>query len=171
MLLILDNLDLMPFFSFGILPYGVIRAATNHKSVMILKTSDSPFVAIQSTNKLTGAGWPNLDGSVTTSWYNVLLVKIYYIHSRPVPHKDPPKVDLGWTDHVPHGDAPVLAAGDHHPVLEVEAEMEHGLAVVDQGVDHLSRLDVPNPHSAITRPRDYHLVIILKTQNWASVTC
>ena len=75
----------------------------------------------------------------------------------PVPHKDPPKVDLGWTDHVPHGDAPVLAAGDHHPVLEVETEMEHGLAVVDQGVDHLSRLDVPHPHSAITRPRDYHL--------------
>ena len=80
----------------------------------------------------------------------------------PVPHKDPPKVDLGWTDHVPHGDAPVLAAGDHHPVLEVEAEMEHGLAVVDQGVDHLSRLDVPHPHSAITRPRDYHLKTEIK---------
>ena len=36
-----------------------------------------------------------------------------------MPHKDPPKVDLGWTDHVPHGDAPVLAAGDHHPVAEL----------------------------------------------------
>ena len=72
-------------------------------------------------------------------------------------HQDPSEVDLRGADHVPDGDAAVLAAGHHHPVLEVEAEVEHGLAVVDQGVDHLSRLDVPNPHSAITRPRDYHL--------------
>ena len=83
----------------------------------------------------------------------------------PVSNKNSPQVDLGWTDHVPHGDAPVLAAGDHHPVLEVEAEMEDGLAVVDQGVDHLPGLHVPHPDRAVAGPGDDHLVVVLEAQH------
>ena len=75
-------------------------------------------------------------------------------------HKNPSEVDLGGTDHVPDGDAPVLAAGHHHPVLEVEAEMEDGLAVVYQGVDHLPGLHVPHPDRAVAGPGDDHLVVI-----------
>ena len=86
--------------------------------------------------------------------------------------------------------APVLAAGDHHPVaelgilqkkqsihscpevitrllqviestnLEVEAEVEDGLAMVDQGVHHLPTLNVPHSYCAVRRTRDDHLVKI-----------
>ena len=75
----------------------------------------------------------------------------------PVAHQDPSEVDLCGTDHVPDRDAPVLAARHHHPVLEVEAEMEDGLAVVDQGVHHLPSLHVPDPHRAVRGPGYDHL--------------
>lgn len=75
----------------------------------------------------------------------------------PVAHQDPSEVDLCGTDHVPDRDAAVLAARHHHPVLEVEAEMEDGLAVMDQGVDHFPSLHVPHPHSAVRGPRDNDL--------------
>ena len=80
-------------------------------------------------------------------------------------HQDPSEVDLRGADHVPDGDAAVLAAGHHHPVLEVEAEVEHGLAVVDQRVDHLAGLHVPDPHRAVAGPGDDHLVVILQAQH------
>ena len=90
--------------------------------------------------------------------------------------------------------APVLAAGDHHPVaelgilqkkqsmhnliyaqrwylgwykviestnLEVEAEVEDGLTMVDQGVHHLPTLNVPHSHCAVRRTRDDHLVEVV----------
>ena len=41
--------------------------------------------------------------------------------------------------------------------LEVEAEMQDGLAVVDEGVDHLPRLHVPHPDCAVGGPGDNHL--------------
>ena len=75
----------------------------------------------------------------------------------PVAHQDPSEVDLCGTDHVPDRDAAVLAARHHHSVLEIEAEMEDGLAVVDQGVDHLPGLHVPHPHGAVGGPGDDHL--------------
>ena len=87
----------------------------------------------------------------------------------PVSHQNPSEVYLRGTDHVPDSDAPVLAAGDHHPVLEVEAEMEDGLAVVDQGVDHLPGLHVPHPDRAVAGPRDDHLVVVLEAQHGPSV--
>ena len=75
-------------------------------------------------------------------------------------HQDPSEVDLRGADHVPDGDAAVLAAGHHHPVLEVEAEVEDGLTMVDQGVHHLPTLNVPHSHCAVRRARDDHLVKI-----------
>ena len=42
----------------------------------------------------------------------------------PVSHKNPSEVDLGGTDHVPDGDAAVLAAGHHHAVVEPEIKFK-----------------------------------------------
>ena len=84
-------------------------------------------------------------------------------------HQDSPEVDLGGADHVPHRDAPVLAAGHHHPVLEVEAEVEDCLAVVDQSVDHLPGLHVPDPDGAVGGAGDDDLVVVLQTEDGAGV--
>ena len=107
----------------------------------------------------------NLDGPVPAGRDNVFVVEVNDVHSRSVPNQHSPQVDLGGADHVPDGDAAVLAAGHHHPVLEVEAEVEHGLAVVDQRVDHLAGLHVPDPHRAVAGPGDDHLVVILQAQH------
>ena len=84
-------------------------------------------------------------------------------------HQDPPQVDLGRADHVPDRDAPVLAAGHHHPVLEVEAEMEDGLAVVYEGVDHLPGLHVPDPDGGVRGSGDDDLVVVLETEDGPGV--
>ena len=84
-------------------------------------------------------------------------------------HQDPPQVDLGRADHVPDRDAPVLAAGHHHPVLEVEAEMEDGLAVVYEGVDHLPGLHVPDPDGGVRGSGDDDLVVVLEAEDGARV--
>ena len=83
----------------------------------------------------------------------------------PVSNKNSPQVDLGWTDHVPDCDAPVLAAGHHHTILEIETKMQDSLAVVDQGVHHLPRLHVPHPHRAVAGAGDDDLVVVLETQD------
>ena len=44
--------------------------------------------------------------------------------------------------------------------LEVEAEVEDGLTMVDQGVHHLPTLNVPHSYCAVRRTRDDHLVRI-----------
>ena len=44
--------------------------------------------------------------------------------------------------------------------LEVEAEVENGLTMVDQSVHHLPTLNVPHSHCAVRRTRDDHLVKI-----------
>ena len=44
--------------------------------------------------------------------------------------------------------------------LEVEAEVEDGLAMVDQGVHHLPTLNVPHSYCTVRRTRDDHLVKI-----------
>ena len=84
-------------------------------------------------------------------------------------HQDPSEVDLRGADHVPDGDAAVLAAGHHHPVLEVEAEMEDGLAVVDQSVDHLPGLHVPDPDGGVRGSGDDDLVVVLEAEDGARV--
>ena len=89
----------------------------------------------------------------------------------PVSHQNSPQIDLCRTDHVPDGDAPVLAAGHHHPVLEVEAEMEDGLAVVDESVDHLPSLHVPDPDGAVRGAGDDDLVVVLQAEDGAGVAC
>ena len=86
-------------------------------------------------------------------------------------HQDPSEVDLRGADHVPDGDAAVLAAGHHHPVLEVEAEMKDGLAVVDQCVHHFPSLHVPNPDGAVRGAGDDDLVVVLKTEDGSCVAC
>ena len=53
--------------------------------------------------------------------------------------------------------------------LEVEAEVEDGLAVVDQSVDHLPGLHVPDPHGAVGGPGDDDLVVVLEAEDGASV--
>ncbi len=58
--------------------------------------------------------------------------------------EDALEVDLCGADHVPDGDGPVLGAGDHGAAGE--AQVQHGLAVVDQGVHHLTSVNIPNPH-------------------------
>ena len=89
----------------------------------------------------------------------------------PVSHQNSPQIDLCRTYHVPDGDAPVLAAGHHHPVLEVEAEMENGLAVVDECVDHLPSLHVPDPDGAVRGAGDDDLVVVLQAEDGAGVAC
>merc|ERR1719394_1758345 len=118
--------------------------------------------------------WPGV--SFATGRDAVLVVKIDDVHSRAVPHQHPPQVDLSWAHHVPHRNAPVLAAGDHHPVaelgiLEVEAEVEDGLTMVDQGVHHLPTLNVPHSYCAVRRTRDDHLLIVLQAEDRACVSC
>ena len=94
---------------------------------------------------------------------------VTFPHDSPVAHQDSPQVDLGGADHVPDRDAPVLAAGHHHPVLEVEAEMEDGLAVVYEGVDHLPGLHVPDPDGGVRGSRDDDLVVVLEAEDGARV--
>ena len=47
--------------------------------------------------------------------------------------------------------------------------MEDGLAVVDQRVDHLPGLHVPDPHGAVGGPGDDDLVVVLEAEDGASV--
>ena len=43
-------------------PDGVVRAAADHQPVVVLEAGDAPLVAVQSSDKLTGAGGPDLGG-------------------------------------------------------------------------------------------------------------
>ena len=54
---------------------------------------------------------------------------------------------------------PHLAAGDHHAVTE--AQMQHGLAVVDERVEHSARVHVPHAHRAVRRARDNGALVVL----------
>lgn len=47
--------------------------------------------------------------------------------------------------------------------------MKNSLAVMDECVDHLTRLDIPDPNCAITRAGDDHLLVVLETEDGASV--
>lgn len=53
------------------------------------------------------------------------------------------QADIGGRGHVPHGDGAVFGAGHHQAVAE--AQVQHGLIVVDQRVQHLARVHVPHP--------------------------
>jgi len=68
------------------LPDSVIRTATDHQSITILETGDSPFVAIQSAHKFTCTRIPDFDTSISWGRHDVLLVKINYIHGCPMAH-------------------------------------------------------------------------------------
>ena len=47
--------------------------------------------------------------------------------------------------------------------------MKNSLAVMDECVDHLPRLDIPDPNCAVTRAGDDHLLVVLETEDGASV--
>lgn len=61
-----------------------------------------------------------------------------------MPYEHPPQGDVCRGSHVPHGDGAVFGTRHHHAV--VEAEVQHGFAVVDQCIQHLACIHVP--HSA-----------------------
>merc|ERR1719458_1711435 len=118
-------------------PDRVVARAGDHEAVVVLQAGDAPLVPIQRPNKLAGTRVPDLDGPVARGGYDVLLVKVDDVDRGSVADEHAAQVDLGGRDHVPHGDRPVLGAGHHHAV--VEPQVEHGLAVVDQRVHHLTR--------------------------------
>ena len=123
-------------------PDGVVRGAADHQAVVVLETSDPPLVAVESASELAGGGVPDLDGPVPGGADDVLLIEVHHVDGGPVSDQHAPEVDFGRGDHVPDGYGPVLGAGDHHAA--VEPEVENGLAVVDQRVHHLARVDVPD---------------------------
>ena len=61
---------------------GVVGTAADDQPVVVLEARNTPLVAVQCADKLTGACGPNLDGSVSTGRDNVLLIKVDNIHSR-----------------------------------------------------------------------------------------
>lgn len=53
------------------------------------------------------------------------------------------QADISRRGHVPHSDGAVFGAGHHQTVTE--AQVQHGLVVVDKSVQHLARVHVPYP--------------------------
>lgn len=56
-----------------------------------------------------------------------------------------------------------LAARDHHAVAE--AQMQHGLAVVYERVEHGAAGHVPHAHRAVRRARDDGALVVLQAQH------
>lgn len=84
----------------------------------------------------------DLYGPITRGRDNVLVVKVDNIDGGPVSDEDSAETDVRGRGHVPHGDGAILRAGDHQPVTE--SQVEHGLVVMNQSVQNLPRVHIPN---------------------------
>lgn len=89
-----------------------------------------------------GGRHTHLDGSVTRGRHDVLIIEVHHVDSSSVADQDTPQSDIGGGSHVPHGDGAVLGAGHHQAVAE--AQVQDGLVVVDQRVQNLARVHVPD---------------------------
>ena len=83
----------------------------------------------------------------------------------PMPYQNSPEIDFCWTDHIPDSNTSILATCHHHSILEIETKMEDSLAMMNESVDHLPSLHVPDPDGAVAGARDDDLVIVLETQH------
>lgn len=124
-------------------------------------------MAIQGAHEFTARGGPDLDGSIPAGGHNILLIKVNHIDGSPMTDENTAQRYLAGRGHVPDGDRAVLRAGHHHAV--VEAQMQHRLAVMDEGVDHLAGIDVPYANCGVAGPTDDYLVIVLQAQHRSSV--
>lgn len=85
----------------------------------------------------------HLNGAVPRGRNYVLVIKVHHVDGGPVTYEHAAQADVSRRGHVPHGDGAVFGAGHHQAVTE--AQVQHGLVVVDQSVQHLARVHVPHP--------------------------
>lgn len=82
------------------------------------------------------------DGPVPRGRHDVLIIEVHNIHSSTVADQDAAQGDVGGRGHVPHSDGAVLGTGDHQAIAE--AQMQHSLVVVDQRVQNLACIHIPD---------------------------
>lgn len=93
-------------------------------------------------NELSAYG-VHLNGAVPRGRDDVLVIEVDHVDGGPVTHEHAAQADVSRRGHVPHSDGAVFGAGHHQAVTE--AQVQHGLVVVNQRVQHLTRVYVPHP--------------------------
>lgn len=82
--------------------------------------------------------------------------------------ENPTDRNLSWRDHVPNCDGSVLGARHHYSVGETK--MKDCFAVVNECLDALSGLNVPDTYSGIRGSGNDDFVVVLKTEDGSGVS-
>lgn len=125
-------------------------------------------MAVQSAHKFTAGGGPHFDGAIPAGGHNILLIEVDHIDGGSVANEYSAECYLAGRGHVPHGNGAILGASHHHAV--VEAQVQHRLAVMDEGVDHFATIHVPDTNCGVAGTTNDHLVIVLQAQHRSSVS-
>lgn len=92
------------------------------------------------------------DSSVSGSWDDVFVVKVDDIDGGPVAHEHAAQADVSGGGHVPHCDGAIFRACNHQAVTETQ--VKDRLVVVDQSVQNLTGIRIPNPETVWEKQKE-----------------
>lgn len=84
-------------------------------------------------------------GSVSWGWDDVFVIKVDNIDSCPVAHKHTAQADVSGGGHVPYCDGAIFRARHHKAITKTQ--VKNRLVVVDQSVQNLAGISIPNPET------------------------